>query len=403
MNCLVIADAFPSPREPWRGPYNRRQVEGLATLCKVLVVNPLPWTWLLKRRGHSDCAAGAGPVAGVAMQLHPVFLHLPLVGRSLAWRSVLAATERALREADPPAIDVVLATFAYPHGLAARQLAKRLGVPYAIKVRGSDLHSLPPAGKRRHLTAQALRGAAAVVAVSRSLARIACELGADAESVHVLPNGVDTEGFPLIDRTDARCRLGLSEDGGLVLFVGNLVPVKGLDVLLEALRLDARSGGAAQQYSVAIAGSGPLRRWLARRIAAGGLGGRVRVLGELGRQEVALWMNAADALVLPSRNEGCPNVVLEALSCGTPVVASRVGAVPELINGTCGIQVEPGDAEGLATGLRSCLSGGWDRQAIRLRVKDMSWQANAEKLFSILRNIVYGREVETRLGVAKAD
>ena len=94
------------------------------------------------------------------------------------------------------------------------------------------------------------------------------------------------------------------------------------------------------------------------------------------------------AKILPSRNEGCPNVVLEALACGTPVVASRVGAVPDLLDDDCGIMVRIGDAAGLAEALETALNKEWDRAALRRRVADMSWDQNAQKLYDILRSVV---------------
>ena len=123
-------------------------------------------------------------------------------------------------------------------------------------------------------------------------------------------------------------------------------------------------------------------------IARDGLKERVRLMGHLGREAVTLWMNAADVLVLPSRNEGCPNVVLEALCCGTPVVASRVGAVPDLLDEACAVIVKPGDAAELASGLNAALQKEWDRPSLRRRVHGMSWEANARTLEGILRQAV---------------
>ena len=81
-------------------------------------------------------------------------------------------------------------------------------------------------------------------------------------------------------------------------------------------------------------------------------------------------------------------MVLEALACGTPVVASRVGAVPDLLDDDCGIMVRIGDAAGLAEALETALNKEWDRAALRRRVADMSWDQNAQKLYDILRSVV---------------
>ena len=388
MHCLVLSDIFPNGVETWRGPYNRRQIECLARHCSVTVLNPLPWTLLLDGVRYWTLVTRPDNVLEGIIIHHPVFWHIPVLGRSLTWRSVLAAARRALRKTARGNFNIVLATFAYPHGLVAKHISRKLGVPYAIKVRGSDLHSLPSDGWRRDRTAEALQGAAAVIAVSSNLAAIAFELGSRPDRIHVLPNGVDADSFHIIPRVSARKRLGIQENGKIVLFVGDLVPVKGVDVLLRALHSRGKTSDGDERLTLAGAGTGSLKRWMEKRVAHDGLSACVRFLGHLGRHEVALWMNAADALVLPSQNEGCPNVVLEALCCGTPVVASRVGAVAALLDKNCGIQVEPGNAADLFRAIHRALHKDWNRPAIRRRVEGTSWEANGAKLHEILADAV---------------
>ena len=385
MNCLVISDVFPNRLQPWRGPYNRRQIECLAEHCHVEVINPIPWPRFLadprtlKLPGRPDSV-----LSGIAVY-HPVFFYLPVLRRGAHWRGIYRAAVRALRRwiVDPP--DVILATFAYPHGRAALELARDLEVPYAVKVRGSDMHSLADYPRRHDGTVEALRGASAVVAVSSNLADIALDLGIRPAHIHVLPNGVDADAFPLIERREARRRLGLPQDRRIVLYVGNLLPVKGLDVLLNAAQRDSNGWLEGTDTVLALAGKGPLEKEIRAKISEHGLEKRVRLLGYLGRDEVKLWMNAADVLVLPSRNEGCPNVVLEALACGTPVVASRVGGIPDMLDEDCGIQVEPENPVALADAIQQALNCRWDRDLIRARVEGMSWQANARQLYEVLR------------------
>lgn len=383
MQCLVLSDTFPNAVRPWRGPYNRYQVDGLAELCEVSVINPIPWTEVLKHPAYARLLRGRDDVLNNAPVYHPLLLHLPLVDRAANWKAVRRAADRCLAEGTAREVDVILATFAYPHGLAAKTLAQELEVPYVIKARGSDLHSLPKKGGRRRVTREALADAAAVVTVSDSLAELAQELGCDPSRVTVLRNGVDAEMFRPVARRGARRALGLNRDAEVCLFVGNLLPVKGVDVLVDAARrLDNNA------VSVAAAGTGSLSGWLHARAADPRMDVRLRPLGHLARGEVRLWMNAADVVVLPSRDEGCPNVVLEALACGTPVVASRVGEVPNILDKECGIQVEPEDAEGLADALETALQRDWDRRVIRGKVADMTWEDNARRLHRILRGVV---------------
>jgi glycosyltransferase involved in cell wall biosynthesis len=387
----VLADTFPSALEPWRGPYNRRQIECLAKLCRVTAIDPMPWPRLLRNRRAWALAARPDNVLEGMMIHHPVFWYLPVLGRGSLWRGVASAAERALKREPEVRWDVILATFAYPHGLAAKRLAERLGVPYLIKARGTDLHSLSASGARHNLTAEAVRGAAGIVAVSRNLADIALQLGAKPDGVHVLTNGIDANSFQVLDRAGARRELGLSEGVKYVLFVGNLLPVKGIDVLMEAfVAMRARNPSLFAQTQLLIAGDGPKQGWVVRRMAEEGLGGSVKLLGHVGREKVARLMNAADVLALPSRNEGCPNVVLEALCCGTPVVAARVGAVPDLLDESCGSIAPPEDSTKYSLAMEQALTKQWDRAALRRRVEGMTWEANAQALHGILVQAVAG-------------
>lgn len=379
MRLLVLADTFPNALDPWRGPYNRRQMECLADLCDVTVIDPIPWVQLAKNEHLRELIGKPDNTLQKMTIHHPVFRYVPVLGRARHWRGVLSAARRSLR-AMPNGFDGIIATFAYPHGLAAKHLAASLKVPYVVKVRGTDLHGLPATGQRRAHTGDALRNASAVVAVSSNLARIARDLGAAPERVKVLTNGIDADRFTIVPRGQARYALQLPESERILFFLGSLVPVKGVELLLDSIaQIEAN-----RRPLLAIGGDGPLKETLQRRAAALNLGGKVRFLGQVGREQVGLWMNAADALVLSSYDEGCPNVVLEAMACGTPVVSTRVGAVPDLLDERCGLMATPGDAGSLSSRIEEALGRNWDREAIRARVEGMTWRANARKLHDVL-------------------
>ena len=221
LRCLILSDTFPNRLEPWRGPYNRRQIESLAQLCEITVINPLPWPRVVCSTRFRKLTSQPDTLLENIAIHHPTFYYLPVLGRSRHWRGILSAARRALRRIGPAPFDLVLATFAYPHGLAARHLAADLGVPYAVKIRGTDMHGLQPGTPRSQLTAQALRNAAAVIAVSSNLARIAESLGAPPQLIHVLTNGIDADKFRLLPRSDARRQLGLPPEGHIILFAGS--------------------------------------------------------------------------------------------------------------------------------------------------------------------------------------
>jgi glycosyltransferase involved in cell wall biosynthesis len=386
MKCLVISDTFPNRTEPSRGPYNRQQVEALAELCEVAVINPIPWPSVMSRPAllRAIREGGDGLLRNVRLA-HPLHVYVPLLGRPTLGHSLYRCVrKRALAEAAAAPFDVVYATWAFPHGYAAMRVAHACGRPFVLKLRGSDVNGLPPSGLRRRFAAQAIAEASAVVAVSRRLADEAVAMGAAADRVHVLHNGVDLARFQPESRAAARARLGMPQEQKVVLFVGNLVPVKAPGLLLEAFA-QTRAGTA---QVLVLLGSGPMQKGLQALAARLCVAGRVRFAGTVPHGDVPAWINAADLLCLPSWSEGCPNVVLEALACGTPVVASRVGAVPELLDDACGIIVEPGGRAELAAAIESALGRDWDRASLRRRVEGMSWADNARRLHAILSGVV---------------
>ena len=214
--------------------------------------------------------------------------------------------------------------------------------PIVLSVRGSDIHLLEK-GMVRSLNRRIYQWMDVVIAVSEDIARKLEQAGVDRDKIRVIYNGVD-ERFCPGDRKSARRQLGLSEESFIVLFVGLLVPVKGIDVLLEAIE-----NIEAGQLLCILVGEGGQKEDLLGIVEEKGLSNRVKFAGRCSSEEVPTWMNAADVLVLPSFSEGRPNVVLEAQACGLPVIATRVGGTPELIcDGENGLLIESGDSGGLA-------------------------------------------------------
>jgi glycosyltransferase involved in cell wall biosynthesis len=175
-------------------------------------------------------------------------------------------------------------------------------------------------------------------------------------------------------------------DRPLVGYVGRLAREKGIDVLVEAM--GALDRGALQRADLAIVGAGPLEPALRRRATALGIGGRVLFAGHKGHDELPRWLSSFDVLCLPSRREGCPNVVLEALASGRPVVASSVGGVPELLRQDNGILVPPEQPIDLADALACALDRSWDPAALRASVPSLSWDAVARAYHGLIEAVV---------------
>ena len=190
---------------------------------------------------------------------------------------------------------------------------------------------------------RALRRVAHLVCPSGYLAALAVSWGVPRERVTVLPNAAPA--LPsLPDRDAAREAFGV--EGPLLAFAGRITKQKALEVALDTL-------GRVDGVTLAIAGDGPDLPDLRRRVAELGLDGRVRFLGPLDRDRVLTLFRAADASLLTSSWENFPHTVVEALAVGTPVIATAVGGVPELVrDGENGLLVSAGDRDALAAAVR---------------------------------------------------
>jgi glycosyltransferase involved in cell wall biosynthesis len=195
----------------------------------------------------------------------------------------------------------------------------------------------------------------------------------------VINMGVDRSVFRPEAGEGARSGLGWAADDRVALFAGNLIERKGVDVLVAAFG-QLHSRGACDR--LVIAGDGPLRDLLLVQASALGVEKAVGFLGAVDAATLARLMAAADVFVLPSRAEPLGVVLLEAMACGTPVVASRVGGIPEIVGEGCGQLVEPDDAAALAIGIEAVLSRGKDdyAEAVASAAAANDLNANAARL-----------------------
>ncbi len=322
----------------------------------------------LRERGIAVSVAGPRSAlqAHEAMRLD-VDHDLPIAARFNALTDVRSIARLRRLVAQPPAFDVV-----HPHGLRAAWIAAFVGNRSSVSCIVTA-HNLPDlSGMPARVAARiSLRRAHAIVAVSQAVADRIAALGADRQRMQVIPNGV-----PLRPVRDAGCivgarrALGLPEEAVVLVAVGRLSPEKGYDVLLSAI---PRMQSVFPQTILAVVGAGPSEADLAALIARMGLESAVRLVGFVA--DVGPWLSAADIVVVPSRSEGQGLVALEAMAVGVPVVASRVGGLPEVIkDGVTGLLVVPDDAEGLADAL-ICLARQPDMrqrmgEAGRMRVED---------------------------------
>jgi glycosyltransferase involved in cell wall biosynthesis len=329
MKILALTNLYPNPYQPHRAPYNRHQFRMLGELHALRVIAPIAWAdeWAA-RRTHPPLPSGRQLTRDGLTVDHPRYWYTPKILRRFYGRFFLASVrrtfDRAVSEFQP---DIVFAPWAYPDGYAAVKLARQAMLPVVVQVHGSDVRSLDAIPSRLAGTAWALQQADGVIAVSRELAGRVNALGVDGDRVHVVIDGVDLQQFHPGDRIAAKSKVSMASGIKHLLFVGNLVHVKGIDVLLSACTQLPRQLGPWQLHLV---GEGPLRGRLVRQSNSLGIGDHVRFHGSIPHEVLPDWFRAADLFVLPSRSEGVPNVLLEAAACGLPFVASDVGGIPEI-------------------------------------------------------------------------
>ncbi|SRR5579871_36189 len=381
MRIAVVTPSYPNSAEPYRGIFNYRRARALARHAEVEVfctVSTYP-KWLKPRVRMYSEVDPAYTTPGM-MAHYIAYPAIPGVTRPLnAWtcaRHLLPA----LREFRP---DAIVAYWIFPDGLAAVIGGKKLDIPVVVQTMGSDLRTLPDAISSR-LAARTVRAADFVLAVSNDLRDLAVRMGASRECTRTIHNGCDPSVFYLSDRAAARAELGVAADAQLVLFVGRLADVKGIGELIAAAGQLAPSH---PKLRVVCIGEGVMEAELRAKITNPAL---IDFAGRKTPEEIARWMAACDVLCLPSYSEGCPNVLLEALFCGRPVVASNVGGIPELVDENCAILVPPRDSAALARGLSDALARGWDAPAIATHY-GRTWDDVGRETFEVCESVITAR------------
>ncbi len=387
MRILVVTSQFPIAGDPLRGRPIFQTLRELARIAAIEVASPVAvypqWALPGSYPFHAP-EQGYQPLPGVPTR-YVRYRAFPKLSRAFNGWSCARALLRDVPAGD---YDLVLSYWMYPDCFGALGWARRHGIPVVCGTRGSDL--LVPDWLTNWQTRRAVSGADRVLAVSRQLAKMACSrYGADAARVAVIPNGCDTALFRPADRAAARTALAVPPDSELIVYVGRLVFDKGLRELVEAA---AGLTGTRPRLSVALVGEGPMRdeleQLIVRRHAP------VRLIGPADPASVARWMTAANLVSLPSYSEGNPNVVLEALSCGRAVVATRVPGVMEVTADDTAVLVEPHDSRALQLGLDEALNRHWDEVGIASR-HSRSWaQVAAETLIECGRVVALPRATD---------
>ena len=384
MKLLFVSNLFPDEQEPWRGLDNVTLLHALRAEDPELDVRVLAFRASVSRRGE---VPKLRPRAGDEV-LRPRFFwnnYVPKLGGLNHWlfERSLAKAESALG-VDFQA-DVILAPWLFPDACAVALRARRRRIPVVAVAQGSDVHQYLGSTMRRRAILGLAKRARAIVTRSRDLESRLVKAGASADRVRTIYNGVDTGLFCPAPRQTARTELGAPVDGKLLLFVGNFLPVKGIDLLLNAVA--AVAGSSEEPVSLAMIGSGPLEPSIRQQAAELGILERLIFVGRQPPAGVARWMQAADAVCLSSLNEGVPNVVLESISSGRPMVSTDVGGISEILEPLLGRRflVKGRDTSAFAAALKGALQHPPDERVLHDAAQQFSWQNCARNYLALLR------------------
>jgi glycosyltransferase involved in cell wall biosynthesis len=371
---LTFTTLYPNAMQPHHGIFVEQRLRHLLAGGGVesRVLAPVPWfpvaAPLFGRYGKYARIPRLEQRDGIEVR-HPRYPLIPKVGMSVAPVLLAHAVAPAVRQLIDEGydFDVIDAHYFYPDGVAAAMLAKRFGKPFVVTARGTDINLIPRYRLPRRMIRWAAERAAHIITVCQALKDTLVELDVSANKITVLRNGVDLDRFRPTERREWRQRLGLRNT--TLLSVGHLIKRKGHDIVIRALP-------QLPDTQLLIAGDGEEMDALVRLARDSGVADRVVFLGTVPQENLRYYYSAADVLVLASSREGWANVLLEAMACGTPVIASNVWGTPEVVAAPeAGVLMMQRTPQALVEAFQRLFATYPDRDATRRYAEQFSWDA----------------------------
>ncbi|MCI0660047.1 MAG: glycosyltransferase family 4 protein [Acidobacteria bacterium] len=390
MNILVFTSLWPNREEPNFCVFVKHRALALSRIegVDLRVVAPVPYfpkeinSRLIPRGWRVKAQIPEREAIDGVEVFRPRYLLTPKVGMSFYARWMASGAESLLRRLHSQCpIDLIDAHYVYPDGYAAIMLGRALNIPVSITARGTDIIHFPKLPLIRPKIRKALRSASGLIAVSSNLKKRMIALGIEAEKIAVIRNGIDRRIFFPCDRAEVRKKLNLDPQSKIIVTVAGLVPRKGIARLIDAMALLNHD-----RLKLYVIGEGPERGRLESRIARLKLRERVFLPGACPQSKLVEWYSAADLFCLASYDEGCPNVVLEAIACGIPVLAIEAGGVADLIaKKSYGRVVSFTSVKDFAAEIRAALESNWNRSEIADYGRQRSWGNVADELIEYYR------------------
>ncbi len=398
---LLFSTLYPSASRPSHGIFVETRLRELLKTGEVdvRVIAPVPWFPSTHPRWGEPARMAATPASATRNGIevtHPRYPLLPKIGMSIAPLLLALACIEPIRRLQREGFDfdVIDAHYYYPDGVAAAWLARHFNKPLAITARGTDLNLITQHALPRRMMQWAAGRAQASIGVCKALVDVLRGWHIDGRKLHVLRNGVDLQRFvrqSAQDQQGLRASIGLAagDAGPLLLSVGHLIERKGHHLVIEALAALLRDPtNPHPQARAVIVGEGPERARLQALAQQLGVANCVTLTGALPQTELPRWYSAADALLLASSREGWANVLLEAMACGTPVVATNIWGTPEVVaSPDAGVLVEERTGAALAQGVQRLLAARPAPAAVRAYAEGFSWDATSRAQVLLFRQL----------------
>ncbi|MFN6946555.1 MAG: glycosyltransferase family 4 protein [Cytophagaceae bacterium] len=400
---IVLTAMFPRRHEPYQGTFVYEQVRALRKFIKgqITVVVMVPWSprflWFKKKWKKYGEIERKNIIEGIKVFYRrylvipgKIYFHFASIA---IYFSCFLLLRKLLRKNNIRAI--VHTHTILPIGLAGVLLSKKFKIPHVCTVHGSDINIYPSYSRLAYaLTRYALQRSDHIIAVSNKLKEKILTIREGLNNITVIYNGADPNKFFPMSKETAKKRLGVDERKKVILFIGNLKPVKGVNYLLEAF---AKLQHIYKKNDIVLylIGDGSEKENLIKLSKKLNIDKNVFFLGRKDHDEIPIWINIADIFILPSISEGFPTVIPEVMMSGVPIVASDVGGISEVvIHRKTGILVKPGDINALAEAINSYLSDeqftlNIIRNALEMANK-FTWMSSAENILAIYREISYG-------------
>ncbi|MCA9042938.1 MAG: glycosyltransferase [Planctomycetaceae bacterium] len=390
MRYLFISTTFPDAANPARGTYNSALCRALAERHEVRVISPRMFTEVLLRQTSRTTPANIRD-AGIRAE-YPTYWYTPKFWQEYygdqMWWSVRRLVDRTLKEFQP---DAVLSYFAHPDGQVGLQAAQQMGIPSAVIVGGSDVLVLPNHPKRGQIVRRVLHETTRIITVSDGLREKCIELGCAPDAVRTIYQGVETDVFFQADKQAARAERNIPQDAEVLVWVGRMVSIKGLDLLIDAFQRVCAQRPQARLY---LLGDGPSRQEVEQQAKRLGIEDKVTCVGSVGHDQIADWYRASDLCVLSSHSEGLPNVLRESLACGTPFVSTDVGSIREIADERYSILVQERDPQQFADAIEQGLQESYRKAAASFTPR--TWHNCADEVQEMFGELFTQNQITTQ-------